>query len=169
MDAWNKVRASGVSTISVTNILENTMHKSALASFDAVEVIWPFITGRQSLNDFRPHNLYKLDHSGAYRQVATDGELKHVSMVDSKFSLQADTFGAMITIDRKTIKNDDLSIILNQARDLGTLGAQRIEESIFVLLLSNPGSFYAAGNNNLITGLAQFSPLRLSILPTSHS
>ena len=95
---------------------------------------------------------YQLDFNGHYRKVATDGELKHVSLVDSKKTISAETYGAMITIDRKTRRNDDLGIITAKASGLGVLGAERVEESVFVLLLSNPSSFFAAGNNNLITG-----------------
>ena len=44
--AWDEVRASGFSTLSVTNVLENVMHKSALVAFEGVEGIWRFICGR---------------------------------------------------------------------------------------------------------------------------
>lgn len=152
VEAHKKIKASGFSTLNIVNILENVMHKTSLAAFDAVESVWPFICGRKPLNDFKAHALYRLDFSGNYRQVAADGELKHISMTDTKHSITADTFGAMVTIDRKTIRNDDLGMVIDKARGLGTLGAQRIEESVLVLLLSNPGSFFAAGNNNLITG-----------------
>lgn len=152
VQAWNEIKASGFSTLNITNVLENTMHKSALAAFGAAEGVWRFICGRRNLSDFRPHNLYRLRPDGQYRQVGVTGELKHVSMTDEKYTIQADTYGAMITIDRKTRKNDDLGMVVDQARGLGTLGAQRIEESVFVLLLSNPGSFFSVGNGNLLSG-----------------
>lgn len=152
VQAWQDVRASGFSTLNITNILENTMHKAALASFGAAEGVWRMVCGRRNVSDFRPHNLYRLTTDGNYTKVSVTGELKHVSMVDTKYSLQAETYGAMITIDRKTRKNDDLGLVVDKARSLGTLGAQRIEESVFVLLLSNPGSFFAVGNNNLLSG-----------------
>jgi hypothetical protein len=47
------------------------------------------------------------------------------------------------------------------------LGGQRIEESVFVLLLSNPGSFYDAGNGNLLTGGA--SVLGVDSLTTART
>jgi len=152
IEAYSKIKASGFSTLNIVNILENVMHKSSLAAFEAVEAVWRFLCGRKPLNDFKPHALYRLDFAGHFKKVATDGELKHISMVDTKKTIQAETYGAMLTIDRKTIKNDDLGLILDQARGLGTLGAQRIEESVLVLLLSNPGSFFSSGNSNLITG-----------------
>lgn len=149
--AWEHIRASGFSTLSITNVLENTMHKTSLAAFQSVESLWRFLCGRKALNDFRPHNMYRLTEKGAFRQVSPTGELKHIGMTDQKYSISADTYGAIITIDRKTMKNDDLGLVLEQARAIGSLGGQRIEESVFVLLLSNPETFYSAGNGNLIT------------------
>tara|TARA_R110000803_G_scaffold3285_6_gene11212 strand:- start:9929 stop:12295 length:2367 start_codon:yes stop_codon:yes gene_type:complete len=157
--AWQAVQsqgstlnASGFSSLNITNVLENTMHKASLAAFGASEGVWRSICGRQNLSDFRPHNQYRMAPDGTYKKVGVTGELKHVGMSDTKYTIQAETYGAMITIDRKTRKNDDLGGVINQARGLGTLGAQRIEESVFVLLLSNPGSFFHANNSNLITG-----------------
>jgi len=150
--AWSTIRANNFSGISVTNILENVMHKAAYAAFMSVESIWPFICARRPLNDFKVHSLYRLDPNGHFRKVATDGELKHVSMTDTKKTLQAETYGAMIAIDRKTQRNDDLGLVVDKARGIGSLGALRVEEAVFVLLLSNPSSFFASGNGNLISG-----------------
>lgn len=150
--SYDKIVASGFSTLNIPNILENTMHKMALAGFEGVEGVWREITGRKTLNDFRPHNMYRLDFNGHFRKVAVDGELKHISMVDTKQTIQAETFGAMIAVDRKTITNDDLALVVQKASSIGMLGAMRIEESALSLLLANTGSYFAAGNNNLITG-----------------
>ena len=152
VDAWSTVRASGFSTLNIPNILENLMHKFALAAFDSQEQTWRAITGRKNLSDFRPHNMYRLNWDGHFRKVDQQGQLKHVSMKDSKYTVQADTYGAMITIDRKTIKNDDLGGIIAKATAIGMLGAMRIEQSVYTLLLSNPGSFFASGLNNFISG-----------------
>lgn len=152
-EAWNNIKAfSGSSGIKITNLLENVMYKSGLAGFEGVEGVWRQIAATTTLNDFRPHNMYRLDWNGHFRKVPTDGELKHVGMTDTKYSLQAETYGAMIAVDRKTQINDDMGMIVQKARSLGMLGALRIEEAVFVLLLANTGSFFAAGNGNLITG-----------------
>lgn len=165
--AWEKVQyaSGGFSTLNIVNILENTMNKAAMAGFTGVESIWPYIVGRHSVNDFRPTNLYTLEFDGSYRKVAADGVLKHISMVDSKKSISIETYGAMIAIDRKTQINDDLGLVVNKARSLGTLGGQRIEESVFVTLLSNPSSFFSVGNGNLISGGT--SPLSVTSLTTA--
>jgi len=175
--AWEKVRnrpvaptnlnASGFSTLNLTYVLENAMYKTALASFIAGEGIWRQITKVHTLKDFKDYNFYRLDMNGAYKKVATDGELKHVSLVDTKYTMNAETYGAMITIDRKTRKNDDMGVVLTQASDLGLLGVQRIEEALMVLLLSNPSSFFAVGNKNYATGGG--SALSLTSLETARA
>lgn len=161
------VQASGFSSLNIQYVLENVMNKSALAAFQAEEGIWREFVAVSSVKDFRPAVQYALDMQGAYKKVAQDGELKHVGMIDTKFSISADTYGAMIAIDRKTLKNDDLGVILAQASGIGMLGAQRIEESVFVLLLSNPSSFFAAGNKNYISGGS--SALSITSLETARA
>jgi len=152
-ESWFMVKAgSAASTFSLTNILENVMYKAALASFEAAETTWQNICATRSLNDFRPHNLYRLTLNGSFKKVGPDGELKHVTMSDEKFTIQADTYGAMIAIDRRTQIDDDLGLVVQRAREIGSLAALRLEEAVYVTLLSNPGSFYSAGNNNLISG-----------------
>lgn len=150
--SYHKIRAAGVSGLSVANVLENVMNKSALASFQAVEAVWSFICGRRPLNDFKAHSTYRLNWDGSFKKVGADGELKHISMSDEKQTVQADTYGAVVRIDYQTFKNDDLGMITAQANALGALAAFRIEESVFVLLLGNSGSFFSAGNKNLLTG-----------------
>jgi hypothetical protein len=150
--AMDQIKATGFSTLNLTVVLENVLNKEALSAFQAVETVWQFITSKRPVNDFKPHALYRLDIEGSFKKVAADGQLKHVSMTDSKKTIQAETYGAMIALDYKTLRNDDMGIILNKARSIGTLGAQRVEEAVFVLLLSNPGSFFHANNSNLLTG-----------------
>lgn len=152
VEAYTFIRSSGFSTLNVPNILENLMHKFALAAFDSQEQTWRAITARKPLQDFRPHNMYRLNWDGHFRQVDQQGQLSNVSMKDSKYTVQADTFGAVITIDRKTIRNDDLGQITAKATTIGMLGAMRIEQSIYTLLLSNPGAFFSSTLGNLITG-----------------
>lgn len=166
VQASQKLKASGFSTLNIQYILENVAQKQLISSFQAQEVIWPFITASRTLNDFKPHYRYRLDAKGSFRKVAQDGELKHISATDERFSLEADTFGAMLTLDRKTIRNDDLGAFVERSGWLGAMGANRIEESVFVLLLSNPGSFFASGNNNLISGAG--SVLGLTALETAR-
>lgn len=148
--AERRLRAAGQSTHSVTNILEDAMHKMMLAAWEAQAVTWPQITRERPLNDFRPHNLYRLDNEGSYKLVGEDGELKHARLTDAKYSLQADTYGVMISLSRQKMIDDDLGALTEMPPILGRMASIRVEELVYVTLLSNPGSFFSAGNNNIV-------------------
>lgn len=153
LEAERMVRAAGgFSTLSLSGILSNLANKAMMASYDAQEVVWPYICAIRSHNDFKVHTRYRLDASGSFRKVGPDGELKHITMSDASFTNQLDTFGAMITLNRQMQINDDLSAFLEIPRFLGELSAVRKEEAVFVLLLSNPSSFFHADNRNLLSG-----------------
>lgn len=150
--AERAIKAAGFSTLSVANVLENVANKSLIASYESVETVWQEFCAIKSYSDFKVQSRYRLDSSGAFKKVGADGELKHVGMTDAKYTNQLDTFGAIIALNRQMMINDDLDAFLDIPRFLGEMAANRQEEEFFVLLLSNPGSFYSVGNKNLITG-----------------
>jgi hypothetical protein len=161
--ATRSLNASGYSTISVPNILENVGNKAMIASYEAQETIWKEIAAVRSLSDFKIHSRYMLDALGSYRKIGATGELKHVSLSDAKFTLQGDTYGAILELTRQDMFNDDLMAFEQIPVKLGMMAAIRIEEAVLVLLLSNPSSFFHANNKNLITGGAALSLTTLGI------
>lgn len=146
--------ASGFSTVSVSNILENVANKITLWMFQSQNTVWRFFCTIRSLNDFKTHSLYRMEGTGRYKKVGSSGELRHGSLSDAKFTLQADTFGEILSLNRQQMRNDDLDAFNQIFRVLGRDAAIAIESAFFVLLLSNPSSFFAAGNNNLQSGAA---------------
>lgn len=164
--ADQKIQAGGFSTLATTNILENVANKTLIAAYTAVETVWQFICARRSFSDFKVQSRYRLDSEGAFKKVASDGELKHISLTDAKYTSQLSTYGAMVALTRQDMINDDLDAFLQLPRMLGRLGALRVEELVFVTLLSNPSSFFAAGNNNLISGAS--SALSIASITTAR-
>lgn len=144
--------AGGFSTLSVTNILENVANKSLIAAYESIETTWANICAVRSYTDFKVNSRYRLDSQGAFKKVAADGELKHLELADAKYTNSLSTYGAMLSLTRQDIINDDLDSFLQIPQMLGRLSALRIEEAVYVLLLSNPSSHFAAGNGNLQTG-----------------
>ncbi|MBR9800267.1 hypothetical protein GYB59_00575 [bacterium] len=150
--AERQLKASGFSTLTVSNILENVANKTLIASYEAQETTWQKICRTSNMSDFKVHSRYRLDTTGAFRKVGADGELKHIGMTDSKYTNQLDTFGAIVSLTRQDQINDDLDAFLVIPTAMGRLAAVRIEGAVYVLLLSNPGSFFGTGNKNYITG-----------------
>src|SRR6185369_6333962 len=98
------------------------------------------------------YTRYRLDASGALRKVGPDGELKHVTLNEASFTNQLDTYGAIIALTRQIRINDDLGAFLQLPQMFCRMARLAPEEAFFTLQLANTGSFFAAGNNNLITG-----------------
>ncbi len=150
--AERKIQASGFTTISLTGILGNVANKAMLEADQAVETIYPYICAMRSHSDFKVHTRYRLDATGAFQKVGPDGELKHAGVSEASYSAQLETHGAIIALTRQDIINDDMGAFLQIPMLLGRMSAVKKEEEVFKLLLSNPSSFFAAGNGNLLTG-----------------
>jgi hypothetical protein len=166
------IRASqGFTTLSLTNALANVANKAMLASYEAVAVAWKMIAAVRSHSDFKAVSRFRLDSTGAFRKVGPDGELKHIGLTDTAYSNQLATFGAIIALTRQMQINDDLGAFLEIPKMLGRMSAVRIDEAVFVLLLSSPSSFFSVGNKNLLTGTpgSTFSVDGLEAAETSFS
>lgn len=142
----------GFSTMSLTGILGNVLHKQLLASYRAVPSVIEKFCRISSVSDFKRHNRYRLTGKGEFKRVTEDGELKHVSLEDASYGVQADTFGAIIGLDRKKIINDDLGAFLEIPRLLGRMGALNIQELVYAELLDNSDDFFHDDNGNLLDG-----------------
>lgn len=162
--ASQSLQASGTTTLGLSNLMENTLNKSLLDSFEVNMGVWDQIAATTTVTDFKALSRVRLTADGGFRRVGKDGQLKHMSMVDSKRTNQAETFGAIMTLTRKDIINDDLSGLAKSSGMLGRAAAVSLNEEVFITLLSNTGSFFSAGNNNYLDGSG--TPLTFSYLPT---
>ncbi len=152
LKASQKLEAAGFSSLSLPGILGNTANKAMVAAYTAVNTIWQQFCAIRSHQDFKTNTRYRLDSLGAFKKVAQSGELKHVGLDEGSFENSVETYGAIIALTRQTMINDDLGQFLQIPTLIGRMSALRVEEAVFVLLLANTGSFFAAGNNNLFTG-----------------
>ena len=170
MDFWQhtiraqeRLEASGTSTLSLPNLFENVLNKAQLDSFNFVPQTWREIAYPDSVKDFKPISRIRLTAQGGYKKVERDGEIKHVTLADTKRGNQAETFGAIMSLTRQDIINDDLSALNSVAQHLGMMAGQRIEELVWCTLLGNVGNFFSNANRNLATvelGLDELSEVR---------
>jgi hypothetical protein len=152
-EADRTIRASqGFTTVSLSNVLGNTANKAMLAAYEAQNTTWREIAAVRSHTDFKAVSRFRMDSTGAFKKVGPDGELKHVGLTDTAYTNQLATYGAIIALTRQMMINDDLGAFLDIPRFLGRMSAVRVEEAVYVTLLSNPSSFFHANNNNLLTG-----------------
>lgn len=145
--------AGGFGTVSLSGILSNLANKGLIEGYTAVNTTWSQFCAVRPHNDFKVHTRYRLDVEGNFRKVGPDGELKQVKLSEASYTNRVETFGAIISLTRQMFLNDDLGAFMEIPTQLGRACAIRIEEGVYALLLSNPGSFFHTANNgNLITG-----------------
>lgn len=146
------IQASGFSTISLSGILSNVANKLMLARYQQAETTWQQIAATGSNSDFKAVTRYRLDSTGAFKKVAPDGEIKHVGFEEASYTSQLETYGAMLSLNRQMMINDDLNAFAQIPAAIGDMAAIRVEEGLYALILSNPSSFFSTGHKNLTSG-----------------
>ena len=149
--AFNPGLEAGYSTIDIGGILSNVANKFLLDGFYSVERTWRNITAVRNVSDFKTVTSYRLIGTDQYEQVAPGGELKHGTLGEEKYENKAETYGLMLSIDRRDIINDDLNAITAVPRKLGRGSGLKINDVFWKTFMAN-SNFFKAANNNYITG-----------------
>lgn len=149
--AFQPELAAGFSTIDVGGILSNVANKFLLEGFFSVERTWRNICATRNVSDFKTVTSYRLIGKDQYEQVLPGGELKQGSLGEESFTNKADTYGLLLSIDRRDIINDDLGAITTVPRKLGRGSGLKINDVFWSTFLNN-AAFFATGNNNYLTG-----------------
>ncbi len=142
---------AGFSTVDLGGILSNVANKFLLEGFYSVERTWRNICAVRNVPDFKTVTSYRLIGKDQYELVAPGGELKHGTLGSESFTNKADTYGLMLTIDRRDIINDDLGAITLVPRKLGRGSGLKINDVFWTCFLNN-AAFFAAGNKNYLDG-----------------
>jgi hypothetical protein len=150
--AWGGVQAAGLSSIDLPGILSNVANKFLLAGFASSEATWRSITRIAPVTDFKQITRYRLLGNMTYERVAPGGELKHGKLGEEKFTNQADTYGKLVSIDRRDIINDDLGVITSVPQELGRGAGQSLNDLFWTTFLDHV-AFFSAANKNLLTGV----------------
>ncbi len=158
---------AGFATVSLPGILESVMNRTMLAAYEAAPIAAFQLCAIGSVSDFKEVTRYRLLGTGGFEKVSPTGELKTGVLGEQAFGNKADTYGQMLILDRRDIVNDDLDAFLDLPRQMGRSGAESIDDLFFTLFLSNPGSFFAAGNSNYLEGAeTAFGPDSLTTAKT---
>ena len=142
---------AGFSTIDIGGILSNVANKFLLEGFFSVERVWRNITSVRNVSDFKTVTSYRLIGKDQYEKVAPGGELKHGTLGEETYSNKADTFGLLLSIDRRDLINDDLGAITTVPRKLGRGSGLKINDVFWTTFLAN-SDFFKVANNNYLSG-----------------
>ncbi len=142
---------AGFSTIDISGILSNVANKFLLDGFFSVERTWRNICAVRNVSDFKTVTSYRLVGTDQYEQVAPGGELKRGTLGEETYTNRADTYGLVLSIDRRDIINDDLGAITTVPRKLGRGSGLKINDVFWTTFLDN-ASFFSSANNNYLEG-----------------
>jgi hypothetical protein len=109
--AFGQNLQAAFSTIDIGGILSNVANKFLLEGFFSVERTWRNITSVRNVSDFKTVTSYRLVGKDQYEKVAPGGELKHGTLGEQAYTNKADTYGLLLSIDRRDIINDDRGAI----------------------------------------------------------
>jgi hypothetical protein len=149
--AFGRGIEASFSTIDIGGILSNVANKFLLEGFFSVERTWRNITAVRNVSDFKTVTSYRLVGKDQYEQVAPGGELKHGTLGEEKYENRADTYGLLLSIDRRDIINDDLGAITTVPRKLGRGSGLKINDVFWTTFLNN-STFFTAARGNYLTG-----------------
>jgi hypothetical protein len=123
-----------------------------LESYTESPATWRAFAAIKSANDFKDHTGVRPSQTGDLEEVPSGGELKHGSLKEATYKYAIDTFGKMLTIDRRDIINDDLGLFEDTAVSLGRAAMRSLSDLVYKVLLANAGGFFGAGNGNYDEG-----------------
>lgn len=162
-DGRETLRAA-FTTQTLPYVFENVMNKTLLLMIAALTSVARRICKISRTSDFKQVSRVNLFASGAWEQVGPDGELKHGTVSDSKYTNQLSTFGQFLMLTRQDWINDDLGALESLSKYMAIMGEQVVEDAFFTLLLANTANFFHANNANVGTGV--FNAANLSALKT---
>ena len=139
------------STRDIAGILGNVAERALHTGFQSITPTVPLITRAVSHSDFRTHEVYSLAISGLLEQTPADGELKYLSLGEEAYNRRVNTYGAVLTITRQDIINDDLGAFADMARQLGVKAVITREKAVYTMI-NSAGNFFHANKGNYISG-----------------
>lgn len=149
--AFGRGIEAAYSTIDISGILSNVVNKFLLEGFFSVERTWRNLCAVRNVSDFKTVTSYRLIGKDQYELVNPSGELKHGTLGNEQYSNKADTYGLLLSIDRRDIINDDLGAITTVPRKLGRGSGLKINDVFWTTFLANTG-FFTVGNKNFLSG-----------------
>jgi len=153
-----QIQAQGFSTIDVANITGAVANKFIHEGWMGVDQTPLRVAAIKNVRNFQLATTVSLTGALQFTELGAAGEIKHETLDEVIYTNQAKTYAAMLAITRQDIINDDLGALTAVPKRLGR-GAMLLLNHIFwteFLILETDG-FFAAGNANINTGVADMT------------
>ncbi len=148
-----QVIQAAFSTATFGQVMQNATEALLIHGYRQAPQDWRQVARTVPVKDFakkkavRPYTADSL-----LEQVGPDGELKHTSLGEAAWDVQADTYGRIVGITRQDIINDGgLGGVFEIERSIGLAAGRTLNKAVWKTLRDSSG-FFATGNKNLLTG-----------------
>ncbi|WKW52024.1 prohead protease/major capsid protein fusion protein [Rhodomicrobium lacus] len=140
LNADELYRAALHTTSDFPALLTGVGRRSLLASYTAAQSPLKQLARQGSRTDFRSGSTLRLGELGSLQKLSEAGEIKSVTRGEAEESYAIDSFGAMFSLSRKALINDDLGAFSNFAQVAGQAAAQKEAELLWGLLSQSSGA-----------------------------
>ncbi len=119
-------------------ILENIASKAILQRWNAATTTYQLWTVPGTLTDFKPASRISMEASPYLRMVPAGGEYRYATIGESGEYIQLATYGALFSIDRQSIINDDTSVFSTIPGDMSEASRRTVNLLVYNTLIDNP-------------------------------
>jgi hypothetical protein len=114
---------------------------------------WRTVSRIVPVNDFRQSKAIRpYTADSLLAEVGADGELKHTSLGESSYPVQASTYGRIVGITRQTMVNDGgLGEVFEVQQAIGLAAGRTLNKTVW-LAIRDSSSFFTTDNGNNVTG-----------------
>lgn len=163
MDVDTLFRAAMHTTSDFPNLLTGVGRRTLLAAYTAAASPLKTLARQGGRVDFRTGSTVRLGEIGALQKVSEAGEIKHVSRAEAAEAYALDTYGALFSLSRKALVNDDLGAFNDWSSAAGQAAAQTEAALLWALLSQGAGAgpgmsdgkrLFHVDHGNLLTGAA---------------
>ncbi len=154
-------RASGMishTTSDFPALLENVANKSMMMGWTETQESWRQWCQVGSVQDFKEFSRINTSLFPDLEEVPEGAEFPYKTMSDLKEKGQLVTYGALFSLTRQSIINDDLRGMTDTPANMGRSAARKVGDIAYLQLTSNPTmnqdgvALFDAAHNNLGTG-----------------
>ena len=131
-------RAFSHSTSDFPNILMDAVNKSLLDAYREVPTTYRRWTKVVSASDFKKRYAVKLGSFSELGIVPEGAEFKEKTISEEKEEYSIATYGAIFSITRQAVINDDLDAFSRIPAQLGRAARRTIEKTVYGILNTNP-------------------------------
>ncbi|MEE9452556.1 MAG: prohead protease/major capsid protein fusion protein [Gammaproteobacteria bacterium] len=131
-------RAFTHSTSDFPAILSNTANKAMLKGYEETAETFMTWTRKGSLPDFKTATRVDISTFPSLNKIPEGTEYRHVTLGERQESIQLADYGAMFTITRQAIINDDLDAFTRIPRKMGQAALRTVGNLVYALLTDNP-------------------------------